>query len=44
MSDAFEDIIKAIKAIHASAGTSPHTIDATLKAFSEMGIDAKKDG
>jgi len=42
--DVFEDIEKARKEIFKATGAMPNCIDATLKAFPEMGIDAKKDG
>ena len=40
----FEDIKKTKKYIHSQTGVWPNCMDATAKTFSEMGIDAKKDG
>jgi len=44
MSSVFEDIEKARKEIYKATGQMPNAMDATAETFSEMGIDAKKDG
>jgi len=44
VSNVFEAIEKARKEIFKATGAMPDCMDATLETFSEMGIDAKKDG
>lgn len=44
MSNVFEDIKKAKKKIFDATDQMPNAMDATVETFSEMGIDAVKDG
>ena len=44
MSSVFEAIKKAQKSTHSATGVKPNCMDATAETFSEMGIDAVKDG
>lgn len=44
LSNVFEGIEKARKEIFKATEAMPNYMDATLKTFSEMGIDAKEDG
>ena len=44
MSNVFENIEKARKKIHDVTEISPDCMDSTHQTFTEMDIDAKKDG